>query len=109
MTPRVEGLEVTVYEVPTDQPESDGTLEWDSTTCVVVEACTGGETGLGYTYGDRAVATLIESKLADVVRGADALRPPAAWVRDAARAPQRGAARRRGRWRSRRSTTRSGT
>jgi L-alanine-DL-glutamate epimerase-like enolase superfamily enzyme len=78
-SPRVEGLEVTVFEVPTDQPESDGTLEWDSTTMIVVEAFNGREKGLGYTYGDRAVATLIESKLADLVRGADAMRPPTTW------------------------------
>jgi L-alanine-DL-glutamate epimerase-like enolase superfamily enzyme len=79
-TPRVEGLEVRVFEVPTDQPESDGTLEWDSTTVIVVEAFNGREKGLGYTYGDRAVATLIESKLSDLVRGADAMRPPTTWV-----------------------------
>ena len=80
VSPRVEGLEVTAYEIPTDQPESDGTLEWDSTTIVVVEAFNGRERGLGYTYGDRAVATLIESKLCDVVRGVDAMRPPTAWA-----------------------------
>jgi L-alanine-DL-glutamate epimerase-like enolase superfamily enzyme len=80
MSPTVEGLEATAYEVPTDEPESDGTLEWDSTTIVVVEAFNGRERGLGYTYGDRAAATLIDSKLADIVRGADAMRPPAVWA-----------------------------
>jgi L-alanine-DL-glutamate epimerase-like enolase superfamily enzyme len=80
VTPRVEGLEATVYEVPTDQPESDGTLEWDSTTIVVVEAFNGRERGLGYTYGDRSVATLIESKLAEIVRDADAMQPSAIWA-----------------------------
>ena len=78
--PKVEGLEVTAYEVPTDQPESDGTLKWDSTTAIVVEAFNGRERGIGYTYGDRSVKTLIESKLCDVVSGADAMRPPTAWV-----------------------------
>jgi L-alanine-DL-glutamate epimerase-like enolase superfamily enzyme len=76
----VEGLEVSAFTVPTDEPESDGTLEWDSTTIVVVEARGGGERGIGYTYGDVAVATLIRSKLADVVEGADALAPAAAWT-----------------------------
>ena len=28
MAYRIEKLEVSVYEVPTDGPESDGTLEW---------------------------------------------------------------------------------
>ena len=35
------------YKIPTDGPETDGTLEWDSTTIVVVEVEAGGETGLG--------------------------------------------------------------
>jgi Fe-S oxidoreductase len=34
----VEGLGVSAYRVPTDCPESDGTMEWTSTTLVVVEA-----------------------------------------------------------------------
>ena len=76
---QVEGLACAAYEVPTDAPESDGTLEWDSTTIVVVEVEGGGERGLGYTYGDRAVQTLIESKLSDAVTGADAMSPSAAW------------------------------
>ncbi len=80
VTPDVEGLEVTAYEIPTDQSESDGTLRWDSTTAIVVEAFNGRERGLGYTYGDRSIKTLIESKLCDVVLGADAMRPPMAWV-----------------------------
>jgi L-alanine-DL-glutamate epimerase-like enolase superfamily enzyme len=76
----VSNLEVSAYEVPTDEPESDGTLQWDSTTIIVVEVRAGDETGLGYSYGDVASAKLIESKLADVVEGADAMSPPAAWV-----------------------------
>ena len=45
----VESLEVSAYTVPTDAPESDGTLSWDSTTMIVVEATGGGERGFGYT------------------------------------------------------------
>jgi L-alanine-DL-glutamate epimerase-like enolase superfamily enzyme len=74
----VERLDAAAYTVPTDEPESDGTLEWDSTTIVVVEATAGGETGLGYTYAAAAAATLVEEKLRDVVVGADALAPQAA-------------------------------
>ncbi len=80
VTARVEGLEATAYEIPTDEPESDGTLEWSSTTIVIVEAFNGRERGIGYTYGDRSVATLIESKLSEVVRGVDAMRPPSTWI-----------------------------
>jgi L-alanine-DL-glutamate epimerase-like enolase superfamily enzyme len=72
-------VEVAAYQVPTDAPEADGTLSWDATTIVVVHASGGGETGLGYTYADVATAKLIESKLADLVRGRDALAPQATW------------------------------
>ena len=77
---RVERVEVSAYTVPTDAPESDGTLEWDSTTIVVVEATGGGERGLGYTYGDVSVGTFVESKLKGTVEGADAMGPPEAWA-----------------------------
>jgi L-alanine-DL-glutamate epimerase-like enolase superfamily enzyme len=76
----VEALDVAAYTIPTDEPESDGTLEWDSTTIVVVEAQAGGETGLGYTYCDAAAGKLIESKLVDTVRGMDAMNVREAWT-----------------------------
>ena len=76
---RVEGVEVSAFTIPTEEPESDGTLEWESTTIVIAEVAGGGERGLGYTYGDLAVRTLIESKLAPVVEGADALSAAATW------------------------------
>ena len=75
----IDGVEVSAYEIPTERPESDGTLEWSSTTMVVVEVHGGGATGLGYTYADVAAATLVESKLAGVVEGRDAMAVPAAW------------------------------
>ena len=74
------GLTVTAYEIPTDAPESDGTLEWDSTAIVVVEAHAGGLTGLGFTYGQVAVAEIVTSKLAAAVDGVDALAPQTAWA-----------------------------
>lgn len=74
----VESLEVGVRTIPTDEPESDGTFAWDSTTIVIVEARAGGATGIGFTYGDESVATFVNSKLAEVVCGRDALDVPAA-------------------------------
>lgn len=73
-------VDVACYEVPTDAPESDGTIEWDSTTVVVVQATAGGKTGLGYTYSSTAAARLVKDKLAHVVRGKDAMAVPAAWA-----------------------------
>ncbi len=76
----LERLEVAAYTIPTDAPEADGTLSWDSTTIVVVHAHGGGEWGVGYTYADVSTAKLIESKLAGVVSGLDALSPQASWA-----------------------------
>ena len=76
----IEAVEVAAYTIPTDFPESDGTLEWSATTLVVVEVAAGGERGLGYTYAATAAARLIQERLADVVRGRDAMAIPAAWT-----------------------------
>jgi L-alanine-DL-glutamate epimerase-like enolase superfamily enzyme len=69
---RVDGLDVSAYTVPTDEPESDGTAEWDSTTIVVVELRAGGATGVGYTYAPAAAGKLVEEQLTKVIRGHDA-------------------------------------
>ena len=61
------------YEIPTDAPEADGTLEWDRTTLVAVEVEAGGKTGLGYTYSDASIAGLIEGKLAAAIADRPAL------------------------------------
>lgn len=45
------GVEVAAYTVPTDVPEADGTLAWESTTLVLVQVHCGDAVGLGYTYG----------------------------------------------------------
>jgi L-alanine-DL-glutamate epimerase-like enolase superfamily enzyme len=76
----VERVEVSTYSVPTDFPESDGTLEWQRTTLVLVEAFAGQERGLGYTYADSATATLVRDLLAEEVNGADAMAPTAAYM-----------------------------
>ena len=34
-------MHVAAYRIPTDQAESDGTLQWDATTMVVVQASNG--------------------------------------------------------------------
>ena len=48
------------HTIPTDAPEADGTFRWDSTTLVVSEIRAGGQTGLGYTYGNRGTAVVAE-------------------------------------------------
>lgn len=76
----VESVAVSAYRIPTDAPESDGTLEWNSTTMVLAEIQAGGRRGLGFTYGHQACATLIADTLAAVVEGRDALAPQACWL-----------------------------
>jgi L-alanine-DL-glutamate epimerase-like enolase superfamily enzyme len=77
----VERVAVSVHEIPTDGPEADGTLEWDSTTIVVVEVEAGGETGLGYTYAEASAADFVESQLVNVVEGSDPLSVRETWQR----------------------------
>jgi L-alanine-DL-glutamate epimerase-like enolase superfamily enzyme len=69
----VESIEASAHTVPTDAPEADGTLAWDSTTIVLVRARSGEHTGVGWTYGAPACAAVVRDQLADVVVGADAL------------------------------------
>jgi L-alanine-DL-glutamate epimerase-like enolase superfamily enzyme len=76
----VDGVRVSAYTVPTDEPESDGTATWDATTIVVVEVAAGGETGLGYTYAPPAAGRVVEETLADVVTGRDAFATGEAWA-----------------------------
>ncbi|HEU5415357.1 MAG TPA: enolase C-terminal domain-like protein [Candidatus Angelobacter sp.] len=75
----VEKVKVSTFTVPTDFPEADGTLDWNKTTLVLVEVAAGGKQGLGYTYADEAAATLIQKMLAELVIGADAMAPTAAY------------------------------
>lgn len=77
----VQALEVELYTIPTDAAESDGTYEWNETNLVLVHARAGNERGLGYTYANKATAVMVESDLADVVVGTDAMNPPAAFAR----------------------------
>ena len=77
---KIESLTVSAYTIPTDTPESDGTLRWDSTTILLAEAAGGGKRGLGYTYGDVSTGKLIESKLVEVVQGQNAMHVQASWA-----------------------------
>jgi L-alanine-DL-glutamate epimerase-like enolase superfamily enzyme len=76
----IESVDVSVYTVPTDAPEADGTYAWDSTTMVLVEVTGGGKTGIGYTYADSATGRLIKDTLIHVVMGKDAIDVPARWL-----------------------------
>jgi len=75
----ISGVEVTLCTIPTQKPEADGTLAWSETGVVIVEPRTeGGAQGLGYAWGNAAVAALVERSLAGVVEGWD-IRDSSGW------------------------------
>ena len=78
---KIRRLDVSAYTIPTDFPEADGTLEWDSTTIIIVEAHAGGHIGIGFTYGDRAAAGVIDRVLSPIVLDHDAMDIREIWVR----------------------------
>lgn len=69
--PLIQSVKTAAYRIPTATFESDGTLQWEATTMVLVEISCGGVTGLGYTYGDTSATRLIDEKLAPIVSGND--------------------------------------
>jgi L-alanine-DL-glutamate epimerase-like enolase superfamily enzyme len=77
---KIERLDVSAYTVPTDFPESDGTLEWNATTLVLVEAHGAGGSGIGFTYANTATAEFINQHLASIVAGRDAMNVPECWI-----------------------------
>ncbi len=78
-SPRIDRIQVSVYTVPTETPESDGTFQWDRTSMVLVQVAAGDEKGLGYSYADVATAHLIHHSLAPLLIGHDALAIGSAW------------------------------
>ena len=81
MSARVSRVTVTAYRVPTETPESDGTLEWTATTMVVVRLQAGDQEGIGYTYADTAAAQFIREHLSELVAGADPMNVTRVWER----------------------------
>jgi L-alanine-DL-glutamate epimerase-like enolase superfamily enzyme len=71
--PAIEDVTASVYVIPTDAPEADGTLAWDETTIVLVTARAGGEAGIGWSYAAAAARAVVTDVLASVVVGRSAL------------------------------------
>lgn len=79
--PQVERLDVSAFTIPTRSRESDGTLDWSSTTIVVVEVASGAARGTGYAYTHAAAAAIIDTTLRPCVELHRALDVGAAWQR----------------------------
>lgn len=77
--PTIDRVAGSAFRIPTDAPESDGTLSWDHTTLVVAQIFAGNRRGLGYSYAAPEAATLINELLTDVLIGQDAFAIPALW------------------------------
>ena len=54
------------FTIPTDHPEADGTIAWNSTTLVLVQATAGDVRGIGYSYADVATAQFVTERLARI-------------------------------------------
>jgi len=79
-TAPIAAIAVDAFTIPTDAPESDGTLEWSATTLVLARVEAAGRRGIGYTYADTATATLVRDKLAPLLIGRDAWSVNARWI-----------------------------
>jgi L-alanine-DL-glutamate epimerase-like enolase superfamily enzyme len=77
--PPVRQVTTAVFEVPTDQPEADGTLSWGSTTVVLALVSAGGLTGTGWTYAGPGAQVVIDGELAGCLEGQDVFDLPALW------------------------------
>ncbi|MFL1595343.1 mandelate racemase [Rhodococcus ruber] len=67
--PVLTALTAEAYTIPTDAPEADGTLAWNSTTLVLARAHAADRTGVGWTYGPAMCASVVTDLLAPVVVG----------------------------------------
>jgi L-alanine-DL-glutamate epimerase-like enolase superfamily enzyme len=77
---RIDSVSVAAYRIPTDAPESDGTLAWDATTLISVQLAAAGSRGFGYSYASRAAALVVADVLAPVIEGREAFDIPARWA-----------------------------
>lgn len=69
------------FSFPTDAPEADGTIAWNSTTMVLVEVQAGGCVGIGYSYAHSACCAIVNDLLAHVISRQSALDIPRLWGR----------------------------
>ena len=67
---KLDRLGTSVYRIPTDHPEADGTIAWDATTMVLVEiTADDGTTGTGWSYASGAAEAVIHDVLQPALSG----------------------------------------
>lgn len=79
----IDEVTASAFRVPTENgAEEDGTLRWQATELVTVEAQAQGQRGFGYSYTAGAPAReLVQGKLASCLLGENALSLPQHWRR----------------------------
>lgn len=75
----IDSVRTAAYTIPTETPESDGTITWDSTTLIAVECRAGSHAGFGYTYTDSSAAHLISSTFFPLLLGESAHETEKIW------------------------------
>ncbi len=75
----INSIKTYVYKIPTDFPESDGTIEWDSTILIVVLIHAHDQIGLGFTYGHEAISQVIQSTFVPLLKNSNAMNVPYLW------------------------------
>jgi L-alanine-DL-glutamate epimerase-like enolase superfamily enzyme len=74
--PTISEITVRSFEIPTDRPESDGTLKWTHTGVITVQLKAGEATGFGLTYAGFSTARLIQDKFVSLLHGQDPMAIP---------------------------------
>jgi L-alanine-DL-glutamate epimerase-like enolase superfamily enzyme len=69
-------VKVSAFTIPTETPEADGTLSWNETTLVISEISAADKTGLGYTYGHKAIGSVAETLEAQCLKQQSAFDKP---------------------------------
>ncbi|MEO8907868.1 MAG: enolase C-terminal domain-like protein [Microbacteriaceae bacterium] len=77
--PVIDSVDVHVYTIPTDAPEADGTIAWDSTTMALVRITSGNVVGTGWTYGAPACGPVVSDTLAPIIQGRSVLDVGGSW------------------------------
>jgi len=75
----ITGTSVHAYKIPTEEPESDGTLQWDHTILVLVEIKAADKKGIGYTNADVSSAHFIREHLFPAIKGEDVMDNTQIW------------------------------
>ncbi len=72
----IKDLKASAYKIPAATSEADGTIQWKSTTLVLVELNAAGKTGIGYTYANEAAAIVVDKVLKKIIVDANAFDIP---------------------------------